>query len=502
MTAMPTASTVFDGFSHQASRASYSTCTPHTVALSPALDKSAYPLLSREHANADLTQLTQFIAERSSYALSVSFPYRTVLDSVRATLPDTVQVEQIALLTQKILQEIGDAHGRLVNIEQYIPAVFSPVCFGRVGRLCFAYDPVQRELLDPLYPYVHSIDGLPIDSWLACADALSAGTYGSSSSKTLRGFLFMRYIGLLRNELGLPQRDILRISLRNTNDDALVEHQVSLSEQLITPPAPLNLPKESRMLDNNIAYLRIYSQHDDALPPLIHANMARFRDSRALIIDARQCGGGVRDNLLALFPYFMAPNSAPYIANVCKLRIPKGQEPEFNPIGQLDTWDKKVPYRHDPMVAAKDIAALEQFLSTFQPVWEPPPKAFSDWYFMALRPDSQKYYYDKPVYLMVDWGVGSAGDIFSSSFKDWGNIQLVGMPTNGRSGNAITFTLPHSQVSFMLSTMASFQKDGQLYEGTGVSPDYHLAHTIQDWLGHTDSQLERTQLLIQQQLDV
>lgn len=498
---MSTASTVFDDFSHQASQARYPVYASHTVALSPALDQSAYPLLSREHASADLAQLAQYIAERSSYALSVSFPYRAVLANIQAQLPDTVQVEQIALLTQKILQEIGDAHGRLVNIEQYIPQVYSPICFGRVGRLCFAYDPEQRQLLDPSFPYVQSIDGVPIDNWLACADAISTGSYGSASSKTLRGFLFMRYIGLLRKELGLPHQDVLCIKLRNASDDASVEHKVALSQQLITPPAPLHLPNESRMLDNNIAYLRIYSQHDDALPPLIHENMQRFKDSQALIIDARQCGGGVRDNLLALFPYFMPPDAAPYIANVCKLRIPQGQDQGFDPIGKLDTWDKKVPYRHDPLVAHEDRAALEQFLLTFQAIWDVPSQAFSDWYFMALRPDSQRYYYDKPVYLLVDWGVGSAGDIFSSSFKHWGKVQVLGMPTNGRSGNAISFTLPHSQVSFMLSTMASFQKDGQLYEGTGVSPDIYLAHTLEDWLGHTDSQLERTLLLVQQQLD-
>lgn len=31
--------------------------------------------------------------------------------------------------------------------------------------------------------------------------------------------------------------------------------------------------------------------------------------------------------------------------------------------------------------------------------------------------DKATYHYNKPVYLIMDWGVGSAGDIFVSTFK-------------------------------------------------------------------------------------
>src|SRR5690606_2615537 len=131
------------------------------------------------------------------------------------------------------LQEIGDAHGRINTLENYFPAAYSPVGFGRAGRQCFAYHFSDNTLVDSDYPYVKRIDDVPVSRWLACAEALSAGTYGSDSSKLLRAFLFMRYIALLRNELGLDHQDSLTLELSNALDQDTIRVNVPLSQTLL-----------------------------------------------------------------------------------------------------------------------------------------------------------------------------------------------------------------------------------------------------------------------------
>lgn len=43
--------------------------------------------------------------------------------------------------------------------------------------------------------------------------------------------------------------------------------------------------------------------------------------------------------------------------------------------------------------------------------------------------------------------------------------------------------------------MASFQKTGELYDGVGVAPDIVMEAEISDWLGETDTILDRVRAL-------
>lgn len=473
-----------------------------TVLIPPAAFPSAPPtasadvqrtrVISRGQAHADLDTLAEVFRTRSSYALSVSFPVHGAIEALKSAMPSDVRVADLAVAVQKLIQEMGDAHAKVVDFERYLSTGYLPLALGVDGRRYFAYCPARQALLVPDFPYLQAIDGVALTRWLECADALVAGYYGSASSKLVRTLPLLRHVQFMRLQLGLPTLDNVALELVSANGLHTQVLNVPVAAKLEHTEKPFYLGQESSLLDGNVGYLRIYSQTDSALTASIPAAMARFADTEALIIDARQCGGGTRDNLQALFPYLMAADDAPYIANVCKLRIALGQEARFEPIGQLDVWDKKVPYSQDASLAPELRQALAAFLQDFVPQWAVPPQLFTDWYFMALQPSPQAHPYTQPVVLLVDWGVGSAGDIFASSFKGWRNVTLVGLPTNGRSGNSLPFLLPHSGLTVMVSTMASFQKDGRLYEGMGVEPDVFMQPTIQDWLGHTDTLLART----------
>jgi len=345
-------------------------------------------------------------------------------------------------------------------------------------------------LADPDHPYVRAIDGVPIERWIERSGDITSGPTASASQKWARSIDLMRHIGFMRIELGLEDPELVTLELESKDGLRVVTHELPIVEELTHTEKAFGLGEESHFLPGNIGYLRIYSQRDDELFASIDGWMQRFRNTRVLIIDARQCGGGRRSNLQALFPYFMSPEDPPYIANVAMLRVPE-EEVNFDPRGKLDVGDKKLKYVDDDDVTAEELEALEKFLVDFEPQFHPPKDKFAGWYFMAMTAKPGKYFYDKPVYLIMDWGVGSAGDIFVSTFKGWRNVILVGTPSNGRSGNSRAFELSNSGIPVRISTMASFQKTGAKYDNVGVAPDVHMEAEISDWLGRSDTILDR-----------
>jgi C-terminal processing protease CtpA/Prc len=69
-------------------------------------------------------------------------------------------------------------------------------------------------------------------------------------------------------------------------------------------------------------------------------------------------------------------------------------------------------------------------------------------------------------------------------------VTLLGVASGGGSGRSGKLTLPRSGVRLRVSTMASFQPNGKLYDGNGVPPDVVVEPTPEDWIGESDSMLD------------
>lgn len=450
--------------------------------------------LPRHAAAADLAALGAIIRGRHSYAMAVAFPFEAALRHMTERLPERVCVGGLTVQVQKLIQHLGDSHAQVPGWRDLLPRRYSPVRIGIEGNLGFAFWPDRRQLVDPGHPHIRAIDGLPLAQWLDRAGDIASGPYASRSQRLVRALEMMRYVGYMRRELGLADAPEITFELVSADGEAARTVAVPVVGTLEHDGKAFHLPGQSRLMDGGIGYLRIHSQDDKALSASLDGWMQRFHDTRALIVDARQCGGGTRDNLDALFPYLMAPEDGVYIPNVAKLRIPAGVA-DFDPTDQLKVADKAMQYRRDPTTPSAHAQALAAFLARFTPQWQPPENQFTDWYFSAYEALPGKPFYDRPVYVLMDWGAGSAGDIFLSTFKSWRNVTLVGTPSNGRSGNSIPFVLPHSGIAARLSTMASFQKTGELYDGVGVAPDIVMEAVMSDWLGETDTILDRVRTM-------
>lgn len=459
--------------------------------------------ITRRQAVEDLDALGDAIEGNSSYIWSTTFPYRDVIEGMKAQLPESVSVNGLANQINKFVRLFGDDHAQVAGWRSRIPQGSLPFQFGRSGTRYFLFTLDPAGFFSPDHPYVRSIDGVLIDEWVRVAGDIGQGPYSSVAARESRSYPLLPYINYLRSEMRLPIKPEAEFEMVSENGRESVRltvpvHPAPIERELST----FRLPDESRLLEGNIGYLRVPAHMGEKARTFIatvDSTMEGFRDTDALIIDARMSGGGARRVLNSLFPYLMKPDDEPYVFNVIKLRVPEG-DPDFGPLAVFDDDAKRFLYVPNPANPENEARAYREFAKTFQPVWNPPEDKFTDWYFMTQRPHPDKPHYDKPVYVLVNWGVGSAGDIFASAFKSWRNVTVMGTPTMGRSGQGVVFPLPNSNLGVNLSTMASFQKTGERYDTAGIHPDISVEPAPTDWFGASDTVLDRVHAMITKKL--
>jgi hypothetical protein len=250
-------------------------------------------------------------------------------------------------------------------------------------------------------------------------------------------------------------------------------------------PWPRSAP---RGLPSDVGYLRISKMDADGDPvDGLVESMASFRETRGLVIDVRGNGGGRRDVLRALFPFFLGPDERPRVANVAALRRPAGEEVAADALA--DRFLHPAEGSGWSPAARLAIAATR---TSFTPEWPPPSGAFGPWCYFVLErgSDPRTYFYDRPVVILQDTACFSATDVFLGAFSGWPRVTTVGTPSGGGSGRAVAHRLPGSGLVVRLSSMASFRPDGRLYDGRGVDPDVLVEPSPTDLLGRTDTVLD------------
>ncbi len=439
--------------------------------------------LTRAGAVEDLEQLRGHLEDRYSYLMLRGWDWKQALDGIRSRLKDPPSRGALALELMRFMARFGDGHSGLE--EDLIPAGFAPYLVGDAGGRLVAFHAHRRDFLDPGRPYLKSIDGMPVDKWLeAAAKVVPSGSPAFVRNQSVR---MLRNLAFMREELGLPFKEDLKIELESEDRADARSMDLKLAGRRSTYG---EWPRGGyRDLEGGLAYLRIeeMSENPEFLKDLA-AKMGEFRETKGLVIDVRGNGGGTRDVLRALFPYFMKAGEGPHVANVAAYRLPGG-EPALAKEGYLQ--DRELYPISSDAWSAEDRAALEKFATSFKPEWTPPADKFSAWHYFVLKPGGAPFTYDKPVVILMDANCFSATDIFLGAFKGRRNVTLMGAASGGGSGRARQLKLKNSLIRLKLSTIASFRRDGSLYDGKGVPPDVEVVQKATDFLvGKGDSVLE------------
>ncbi len=442
------------------------------------------PHISALEAAEDLDELEWHLENEFSYLTRTKVPYRKALDTVRAKLGDRIAVTDFHIQLRKLVALFGDGHSRVAGLMRALPGEKLPCRLADVGGRWTVLDAEGRGLVADGFPFLEAIDGVPMERWIEAATPLAPrGAPQLIRSDVTR---WLSWVGYLRGQLGVAVSDNVTLTLESPGGKSK-----NVELELSSRPAffSMRLDPKPRVLDGNFGYLRIADMGttpDDLRR--MHDAMATFRNTAGLVIDVRGNTGGRRDALVQLFPYFLAEDDPPYIANVAAYRLPP--DTRADPEGYLG--NRSLFPATSTRWTESERKAIGTFAKRFSPKWKLPKGKFSDWHYMILRREgAQLYHYDRPVVVLLDEECFSATDIFLGAFSGRRNVTLMGVASGGGSGRSRTTRLSHSDLIVRLSSMASYRPNGRLYEGRGVEPDVVARRTLSDALGKSDSVLEK-----------
>lgn len=442
---------------------------------------------------ADLDQLEHHITHEYSYAELTGVDYHAALDAARLGLQGGASLRTFATRVAEVMALFGDGHSAprgltALRTPGYLPFLVADTAEGPV-----ALRPDRSGFVDPENPFLVSLDGRPLDEWLAVAARTRAA--GSRQFVRRHALRSLRMIAALRAEAGWPVSDEVSFTLAPARHD---------DEDWRDASAPLTMDYPlygswppatgADVLDGGVGYLRIPSMTSDA------GELAGFEaalrgfaanDARTgVVLDVRGNGGGSRDALRRLLPFFMDPDRGPQVVNVGALRLsPERKALPTPPSGYLEN---RALYPADAAHwTPEDQIALVATAAAFLPDWPLDPEAFSAWHYMVVAPSSDLHI-DVPVAVLMDTGCFSATDIFLGAFAAATDATLVGTPSGGGSGRTQRVRLAHSGLEVRLSTMASFRPNGKRYDGKGIAPDVLVEPAPTDLLlDGGDAQLAR-----------
>lgn len=474
--------------------------------------------LTKKQITEDIEFLRKVLNEKSSYVYLNGYDFNNDFDDYLKTVKDSTRLEDFGMFITNTLAKIGDRHSSLSKIRGYDlnESLFLPFIYAPVEDKVIVLNKNQNkelEILNPKFPYLKKIDGIDIKDFLKKTrpEDIKAPkeTYFTYAVRDIRD-IEKNYI-LLNKQL--PKEIKLTLSDSTIeNDTILTVSVVDKSKRkrpwdekfevdyLFVKDEDYNKPEIIEKLfsiKNNIAYIKIPEMANKDETPLLFDKVNSFmqsiqNDSKALIIDVRANNGGTRDLLYEFAKYLIHPDSI-YVVNATKQRgplpLPKDYKKSLHnrflfSLSELDNEEQK---------------KATEFLQTFKPIYELDENKYSEYYFGLLngkKLGKPTFYYDKPVYILANEKTFSAASVFVSAFKGLPNIKIAGITTDGSSGNSEWVDLPNSKLFGKISTMVSFQKNGEILDGYGTEPDIKIERDLEQVLWLSDTQLEKLKELI------
>ena len=388
-------------------------------------------------------------------------------------LPTRMPPVDLVMILQRVLMQFGDGHAdvRSTNFRLGEGAPFNPFLLGDTDGKVVAYRSDRSALLDPKYPYVVSLEGRPIEEcieeWIPFIAAGSPQLIRRRTVGLLREVSMWR-----RNTGGIGFSDIER-KMRRPFAVELVSIDGKKTRTLELKPTDRKptygeWPRsESRLLDDNLGYLRL-ARMDNRAVQEVYRWMPRFRETDGLIVDVRGNGGGSREALLALAGFLLGDKESPWVGNFAVYR----KSSKFDE----DHLAKRFMRRLDSDEwTAKQRSVIRRAFAKFKPEWQI-PDGFSKWHALVLDRTGhpQEFPYTKEVVILSDAGCFSATDIFLGALEIHPRVTLVGTPSSGGSARSQGFDLPHSLIEVRCASMASFRPNGWLYDGRGIEVDIEV----------------------------
>jgi Peptidase family S41 len=451
--------------------------------------KPVNEFLTAQAIEEDLQFLETTARLKHSYFSREKQAFLAALNDVRVQAKNGMSKSEFIVAICLAIAVLKDGHGfvSIKLLDEYVPNSRLPFVAYCWQQRFLAVHP-NLQLLDPEFPFLKSMDGVPLQTWVRhSSEFFKSGVEAMQLQNAAR---CLRYLGYLRRKLDLPDSVTVHIELESLSGESK-SLEMSVTDEIL-----MYKPKQAalcRVLEGNIGCLSITGMDNskEFLESLIPA-MHDLRDTNGLIIDVRGNRGGTRHALRALFPFFLQEGEQ-RLYTVASVRIPEG-EPRDDPEGYLQ--DRFLHPITSSIWTDEEREVVTAFARDFKPAWEPPVGEFSVLHYGLLPRTEQHFYYPHKVVVLMDVWCASATDVFLGAFKGWRNVTLMGTNSMGTSGRPDAYTMPNSGIEFLMSTMVSYRPDGQLYERLGIQPDTQLEPTLEDFMNGTDGMLETARVIL------
>lgn len=453
--------------------------------------------ISRAAAIEDIDNFRTILIKESSYLTLKNQDFNSEVNGLIDALEDEVAIKDLYFGLMKILGNVGDRHAR-VKWEGLKPDTKGfPFIMAPMGNKIIALNKAEKgrayQLFDAKFPELKAINGVAISDLIKQMDW--AYKHAPSEAKYHK-FALEKNINYFLDHVFGPKAQHTFVFTNGKQDKtmrlALDDHPRFWKDLTYTPKLS-DMPNLFGIKGKHIGYISIpamipRSGNYGNLYQFVSAYMSDYADTEALIIDLRNNGGGTREFLMQLAPYFLAPQSEPWVANVAKIR----SDQKINE--DMESMQNRYLYTYkSKRFTDGDRKAIDAFMATFKATWRYDPDKYSEPFFMVLKHElgQNHYYYDRPVYVLVNERSFSAASVFTSAVKGMANVKIVGVNTDGSSGRSQYFDLKHSKINLKLSSMISFQRNGTTLDSYGTVPDWVIYPELDQVLGLEDTQLTR-----------
>lgn len=464
--------------------------------------------ISIDEAISDLRQFEGILESISSYSQLSAFDYKLAIKKLAVDITNKngeVEINRFTNEVRKIMSEIGDRHSSIKNesfLELSRKTYHLRLPFGVAalnGKIIAVKENVRGESYKyyyDSYPYLKSIDGTAVETHV------NAFNYKDKKApepaRLSRGVKALQNYGqlLFENNIDCPdsiavifsdgdaeKREKFKLSTaRNGYSSKLLQAHENLRDQM----SKGSFEGLCKILPQNIGYINIPEMYDydqaECLEDFIKNAFKGFSKTKALIIDIRNNPGGGRAILQTFASYIVQAKQSPWVANVAYLRTDKAL------IGNEASMSSRYLYHYNSEnLSDNDRKAIDQFKKDLILQRSVDYSKFSMPFYMVLHSGKESYL--QPVFILVNEETFSAASIFASAFKSLPNVKIVGETTDGSSGNSKLLYLRNSNISVKVSTMLSFQRNGQTLDGNGTVPDIRIQADNKQVLMGYDSQL-------------
>ncbi len=237
--------------------------------------------------------------------------FDSAIAELHGRMPNGMPADEFRFKFQEIIAMGIDGHAR---VDFKLPGGFTPFLVKPAGTDFVAFKQDRSGFLKPGFPYLESIDGLPLTNWFETTQTVVCK--GSPQYRAHHNLRYLRYISWLRSER----------SSTNAGDVVVVVRSPTGKTNKLAMPVAKQFPTygtwprtKSKLLAENIGYLRLPRMNDRATRE-IRDWMPKFKDARGLIVDVRGNGGGSREALLHRHACFHSPDDPPRVMNATVFR--------------------------------------------------------------------------------------------------------------------------------------------------------------------------------------